>query len=201
LLVAGVVPGRPGRGQGIGFARRSRAPLRGGLRTGRDSVRATGAGGFEIAESVVGTATTDFGALDAAPAVDSKAVTAQQAERVRALTVAAWDLFEETAAAAPAVLRKGPRGGGRDRDAMIAHVRETEVLHARMLGLKERPFTPGDSAAVLTLRAKILTEIGARASGGQVGDLPPARRPALFVARRTAWHALDHAWEMQDRHQ
>jgi hypothetical protein len=164
------------------------------------SFDAPDAGEFEIAERVVGTATTDFGALDAAPAVDGKAITAQQAERVTALTVAAWDLFEETAAAAPAELRKGPRGGGRDRDAMIAHVHETEVLHARMLGLLERPFAP-DRVAVLALRARILAEIGAQASDRPVGDLPRARRPAWFVARRTAWHALDHAWEMQDRQQ
>jgi hypothetical protein len=26
-----------------------------------------------------------------------------------------------------------------------------------------------------------------------------SRRPARFVARRTAWYALDHAWEMEDK--
>jgi len=194
---------RAGRGEDKALAALAAAAPRYAVVCARAAISfdAADAGPFEIAERVAGTATTDFGALDAAPALDGNAVTAQQSDRVMALIVAAWDLFEETAAAAPAVLRKGPRGGGRDRDAMIAHVHETEVLHARMLGLKERPFAPGDRVAVLALRARILAEIGARASDGQAGELPRARRPALFVARRTAWHALDHAWEMLDRQQ
>jgi hypothetical protein len=118
--------------------------------------------------------------------------------RLATLIQAAWDLFEQTAAVAPPVLRKGPRGGGRDRDQIVAHVRETEVLHARMLGLRERPFPPGDVAAVERLRAGILAEI--RASAARPPEvLARPRRPASFVARRTAWHALDHAWEILDK--
>ena len=70
---------------------------------------------IEIAETVTGSATTDFGALDVAPALDAKPVTAQQADRLAALVQTAWDYFEQTAAASPPALRKGPRGGGRDR--------------------------------------------------------------------------------------
>ena len=88
------------------------------------------------------------------------------------------------------MLRKGPRGGGRDRDQIVAHVRETEVLHARMLGLRERPFTPEDVAAVERVRA---------GGASPPGELARSRRPARFVARRTAWHALDHAWDILDR--
>ena len=83
------------------------------------------AAGFEVVERVTGSATTDFGALDVAPALDGEPGTAQQAEQLVTLIETAWDLFEQTAAGAPAVLRKGPRGGGRDRDAIVAHVRET----------------------------------------------------------------------------
>jgi hypothetical protein len=55
---------------------------------------------------------------------------------------------------------------------------ETELLHARMLGIKKT-----DQA-----RADLLASIEA---GG---------RPMIpFVGRRTAWHALDHAWEIEDR--
>ena len=135
------------------------------------------------------------------PALDGKPITAAQLEKLTALTQAAWHLFEHVAMAAPPVLRKGPRGGGRDRDAIIEHVRQTELLHARMLGIKERPPLPGDGTAVTRLRARILAEIEAIATAAQGADLPPSRRPALFVARRTAWHALDHAWEIQDRQQ
>jgi len=154
---------------------------------------------ISVAERVAGTATTDFGALDVAPALDGEPVTVAQAGRLAALVQVAWDLFEQTAAAAPAVLRKGPRGGGRDRDAIIEHVRETEVLHARMLGLAQRPFPAGELAAVAPVRAAILAEIRASLTSRPPGGLPRARRPPRFVARRTAWHALDHAWEIQDK--
>jgi hypothetical protein len=154
---------------------------------------------IEIAERVTGTSATDFGALDVAPALDGEPGTAQQAERLAALVDTAWDYFEQTAAAASAVLRKGPRGGGRDRDQIIEHVRETEVLHARMLGLAERPFPSGDLAVLTRVRAGILAAIRAGAAACAPGDLPRGRRPARFVARRTAWHAIDHAWEIQDK--
>jgi hypothetical protein len=160
---------------------------------------ATAVAGFEIVERVTGSPTTDFGALDVAPALDGEPATALQAGRLAALVETAWKLFEKTAAAAPPVLRKGPRGGGRDRDEIVAHVRETEVLHARMLGLKERPFPAGDAAALARVRAGVLAEIVAQATARPPGDLARSRRPARFVARRTAWHALDHAWEIQDR--
>jgi hypothetical protein len=154
---------------------------------------------IEIAERVDGTPATDFGALDVAPALDREPGTAEQAARLAALVETAWDYFEETAAAAPPVLRKGPRGGGRDRDQIIAHVRETEALHARMLGLAGRPFPAADVAAVARVRAAILAEIRSGAAGRAPADLAGTRRPVRFVARRAAWHALDHAWEIQDK--
>src|SRR5262249_39495622 len=132
-------------------------------------------------------------------ALDGELGTAQQAERLAVLVETAWDYFEQTAAAAPPVLRKGSRGGGRDRDQIIEHVRETEVLYARMLGLAERPFPAGDLAALTWLRVAILAEIRASVAARPFGDLGRARRPARFVARRAAWHAIDHAWEIQDK--
>ena len=159
---------------------------------------------FAVVERVPGTATTDFGALDVSPDLDKKPFTPHERASLTTLVNATWEMFEETAAAAPSILRKGPRGGGRDRDAIVAHVRETEVLHARMLGLKERPFQPADVAAAAALRARILAAIASAAATDQTAShrtdtASKSRRPPLFVARRTAWHALDHAWEIQDK--
>jgi hypothetical protein len=58
-----------------------------------------------------GSATTDFGALDVAPALDGKPVTAAQLEKLTALTQAAWHLFEQVAMAAPPCLVRGPPDG------------------------------------------------------------------------------------------
>jgi len=162
-----------------------------------DPVRAVAR--FQVLERVRGSATTDFGALDVAPALDREPVAAQEAERLVTLIRTAWDVFEQTAAAAPPVLRKGPRGGGRDRDQIVAHVRETEAAHARMLGLRARPFPPADLAAVAYVRARILAEIQVSVCARPPQELPRSRRPAGFVGRRTAWHALDHAWELLDK--
>jgi hypothetical protein len=136
--------------------------------------------------------------LDVCAELDRAPLTRQDAGRLAALVEAAWNVFGRAASAAPPALRKGPRGGGRDRDAIVDHVLQTEVLHARMLGLPHRPFPPGNTAAVARVRADILAAILAGEASGQPG---PARgtRPPRFVARRTAWHALDHAWEIEDR--
>jgi hypothetical protein len=44
------------------------------------------------------------------------------ARRLVGLVTAAWASFDEMAAASPAELRKGRRGGGRHRDTLIDHV-------------------------------------------------------------------------------
>ena len=195
---------RPGRGEEAALAALAAAAPRYAEVCARagfafDPVEAVA--GFEVLERVTGSATTDFGALDVAPALDGEPVAVQEAQQLATLIETAWGLFEQTAALAPPVLRKGPRGGGRDRDEIVAHVRETEVLHARMLGLRERPFPPQDVAAVERVRARILAEIRVGAAARPPEQLARSRRPARFVARRTAWHALDHAWEILDKQQ
>jgi len=155
---------------------------------------------LEVIERVAGSATTDFGALDVPAGIDGEPLTANDAARITALTEAAWLTFRTVAGGAPADLRKGPRGGGRDLPEIVDHVLQTEVLHARMLGLRHRPFPSRDQAAADRVRAGIVAAI----LSGLTPAEPPegagrGRRPAPFVARRSAWHALDHAWEIQDR--
>ena len=48
-------------------------------------------------------------------------------------------------------------------------------------------------AFVEALAAKVRGELPERGPRG--GE----RWPAAFAIRRTAWHALDHAWEIEDR--
>ncbi len=183
---------RAGRGEQAALSALAAAAPRYAVVCGQAGIPfdATSAGaGFEILERVTGSATTDFGALDVAPALDGKPVTAAQLERLTALTQAAWQMFEQAAAAAPPVLRRGPRGGGRDRDASIEHVSQTEVLHARMLGIRERPLLRGDVSAVTRFRGRILAEIEGqrhRCSGRRSPRLPPpclVRGPPDGLAR------------------
>lgn len=136
---------------------------------------------FEVVERLDGDATTDFGAPGRVPDLDRIDLTAAQGKRLAALVDAAWTCFDRTVARAPAELRKGPRGGGRDTSAIVDHVLEAERSYARQLGLK---------GARTDLRSDILDAI--RRGQGE-------RWPARYGARRIAWHVLDHQWEIEDR--
>jgi hypothetical protein len=151
---------------------------------------------FTVVERVKGDATTDFGAPGAPAAAEAERVTPAAARRMAALVEAAWVVFDKAAATAPAELRKGPRGGGRDRDKMIGHVLGSEVGYASRLGVKLKEPGLGDTKAIKANRAAILEVLGA-ASDGE--PLKPKGWTTRYAARRIAWHALDHVWEMQDR--
>ena len=139
---------------------------------------------FDVVERVKGNATTDFGAPGAPAAVDSTPLTKAQAERLASLVEGAWTVFDRVAQHAPAELRKGPRGGGRDRDKMVAHVADAEPGYFRTVGIKD-----GRQAFLDALRAARQPR----------PELATKTWPWRYAARRVAWHALDHAWEMQDR--
>jgi hypothetical protein len=136
----------------------------------------------------------DFGALGEPAATDVDALSAAEAKRQTALLEAAWAVLDDVVAHAPEQLRKGPRGGGRDRDAVAAHVVAAETAYARKLGVRHKaPATADDVAA---LRADIVQTL-ATARAGE----PPVANGWLprYAARRIAWHVLDHAWEIEDR--
>jgi hypothetical protein len=118
------------------------------------------------------------------------------ARRLVALLTAVWATFDEIAAASPAELRKGPRGGGRDRDKLIDHVIDAEAAYARKLGVKLKRPAAGDIATIEELRGAITAVVGASSDGSPV---MPSGWTTRYAARRIAWHVLEHAWEMQDR--
>ncbi|WP_424533936.1 hypothetical protein ACOZ38_26890 [Sphaerisporangium viridialbum] len=151
---------------------------------------------FTVVERAPGDSTTDFGAPSAIPAVDAQAVDAAVAERDTALVRAAWEVFDEVAAVSPEELRKGPRGGGRDRDKMVAHVVEAERAYARKIGVRHRRFPLGDHGARAEMRDDIAAVLSKPSDGS---PLVPGGWPARYAARRIAWHVIDHIWEMEDR--
>lgn len=146
---------------------------------------------FTVAERLAGTMTTNFGAPDVVAAADREPLTADEAARLASLVGAAWAEFDSIVAGSPEELRKGPRGGGRDRDKMVDHVLGAEASYARKLGVRHKVPALDDAGAIAALRADILAALRA-------AD-PDAKWPVRYAARRIAWHVLDHAWEMQDR--
>ena len=111
---------------------------------------------------------------------------------------AAWATLDKVAEASPAELRKGPRGGGRDRDKMLDHVLGAEAAYARKVGVKHPQPELGDRKAIKALRDDL-----AEALGGASDGSPPIPKgwPPRYALRRITWHVLDHVWEMQDRAQ
>jgi len=143
----------------------------------------------EVVGWVTGNASTDFGAPGMRGPWDDDRLDAREANRQVKLLRAAWAAFDAAADAAPAVLLKGPRGGGRDRDGIGEHVREAERSYARRLGVRLPPRTPW--AEQRDAIADALTGAGGPGDGGSW--------PARYLIRRTAWHVLDHAWELEDK--
>jgi hypothetical protein len=153
-------------------------------------------GEFAVVERVKGGTTTDFGAPEAIPRLDGEPVDAATARREVALMRAAWQVFDEVAAGSPAELRKGPRGGGRDRDKMVSHVIEAERAYLRKIGVRVGKFPHDDAAALAAMRDRAAEVLG-EPSGGE--PLAPKGWPARYAVRRITWHVIDHLWEMQDR--
>jgi hypothetical protein len=140
----------------------------------------------EVVGRSPGTSTTDFGAPDARGEWDDEPLGAAETARLAAVLVSCWTAFDRVVAAAPAELHKGPRGGGRDRDTVAAHVQEAERSYGRKIGVRVPPRTPWDEQ-----RAALLEVLRTGTSGGDW--------PARYAFRRIAWHVLDHAWEIEDK--
>ncbi len=159
---------------------------------------------LEVAESVVGGSGTDFGVPSVAPEADDKPVSAADLKRLGALLGAAWATFDAAVEAhRGAELRKGPRGGGRTMTKIVGHVLEAEEAYLHQLGSKRPELAKDASVATRTaaVRDAALAALAARARDKPLADPNKVEKswsPRYFV-RRSAWHALDHAWEIEDR--
>jgi hypothetical protein len=146
---------------------------------------------LEVVERAQGNASTAFGVPGRVAELDLHRVSSAEARRLTDIVIACWEVLDEVVAAAPAELRKGPRGGGRDRDKVVAHVEEAERAYARNIGLRLEPSTP-----IADVRSAIVEVLGLNSDGS---PLPGGAWTQRYAARRIAWHILDHAWEIEDR--
>jgi hypothetical protein len=151
---------------------------------------------LDVAESVAGGGGTEFGVPSSITKLDGRRVSKADAERLAGLVEAAWVIFDRVAERSPAELRKGPRGGGRDRDKMIGHVIEADHAYAREIGVRLPEPSLADRPTVEAERAAMLDVLRQPSDGSPLADRKWTPR---YAARRIAWHALDHAWEMEDR--
>jgi hypothetical protein len=158
---------------------------------------------FDVVERLQGGGGTDFGVPGETPKADKRAIEGPELARLSRLLEASWATFDSAAKAARGrTLRKGPRGGGRDVPKMIGHVSDAEGAYLGMLGARYRRAAGTDNAtATAQIRELALEALAARSRGE---TLEEGRRPRKlweprYYVRRSAWHALDHAWEIEDR--
>jgi len=158
---------------------------------------------FQVLERLEGDATTDFGAPGKAPAADERPVDDAEFGRMQAILRASGEALDAAAEAAGGkVLTKGPRGGGRDLDEILRHVLEADAGYLGRIGAKYRPNEGSDPRKELVrIRAFILGALSAAACGepARTGPRGGIRWTPRYFVRRSAWHVLDHAWEIEDR--
>lgn len=151
---------------------------------------------IEIVERLTGDASTDFGIPAARLTGDDDPISSAELTRLLGLLEAAWTTFDAAVqAAAGTTLRLGPRGGGRGLPKIVDHLRGADEGYLRSLGAKP---PAGDGTVIRRAFVEALT---ARATGQPLAHPNQVRRPWMprYAIRRSAWHALDHAWEIEDR--
>jgi hypothetical protein len=156
-------------------------------------------GALEVVEDKVGTGSTDFWGISFSPSsFEQDPMDAAELERKLSLLQACWAYFDDVGARVSPELRKGPRGGGRDRDRIIRHViRNESEDFARKVGLKVPEYGAMAPGALGPYRQDYLEAMRAF----QRGEVKSAMRSwtLAFLIRHSAFHVMDHAWEMEDK--
>jgi hypothetical protein len=152
---------------------------------------------LRVVKSVKGGSGTDFG-VPSSPLLDDDVVpSATELQQLVAIVRGAWRAFDRAVAKGTGKqLTTGPRGGGRSLEKIRDHQLEADVAYVKAIG---GTLPAGADAKVV--RAEMVDALGARARA-ELPDRGPrggARWSARYAAHRTAWHALDHAWEIEDR--
>lgn len=150
----------------------------------------------EIVERYEGTGSTDFWGISYAPsALDSSAMDLDDLERRLRLLWACWRFFDDVAARVSPELKKGPRGGGRDREAIVRHVLLNERDWAGGIGVDSPPESILDPDGRNQYREAFVEGLRTYNAEGR-----KAKTWELsFLLRHAAYHTLDHAWEMEDK--
>jgi hypothetical protein len=158
---------------------------------------------FQVIEQLAGGSGTDFGAPEAVPTADTQPVSDAELDRLLALLSACWQAFDDTAQSAVGKqLRTGPRGGGRQIEKIFWHTLGAEAAYLSRLGGKVAVDETADPIAEYARVRRAVLDTLPRAVRGELPAQGPrggTRWTPRYFIRRSAWHVLDHAWEIEDR--
>jgi len=158
------------------------------------------AGPLEVVEDRVGTGSTDFWGISFSPSsTEHGPMDDVEIERKLGLLRAAWAFFDDVAVRVSPEMRRGPRGGGRMRDEIIRHVIRVESLDfARQVGVLEEDDGTALTPAGLRQHRQAFLAATRDYNAGKV-DHKMRSWTLPFLIRHSAFHTLDHAWEMEDK--
>jgi hypothetical protein len=150
----------------------------------------------KVLERYPGTGSTDFWGISFAfSTFDQRAMSKDELERELSLMRACWTYFDQVRSRVSAEMRKGPRGGGRDRDRIVRHTLGAELDFAKKLGMPMPDEVITDTKALKTYRDAYCAAIRQHFAQGSMARSWPLR----YLIRHTAFHTMDHTWEMEDK--
>ena len=151
---------------------------------------------LDLVEEYPGTGSTDYWGISFAfSAIDRQEMSDAELERELRLMQAGWAFFDNVRSRVSAEMQKGPRGGGRSRDEIVGHTLVSELDMSRKVG-------------VITPREVMLTDDGLKGHREEYVDAIRAFHsrgemartwPLRYLIRHTAYHTVNHAWEMEDK--
>ena len=151
---------------------------------------------LEVVEHYAGTGSTDFWGISFAfSSLDRQDLSRAELERQLTLLQACWALFDDVRGRVSAQMRKGPRGGGRDRDQIVGHTLRVEQDWAQKVGVPTQDGALLSEEGRPSHRDAYCNAIRALHSQNKMARTWPLR----YLIRHTAFHTLDHAWEMEDK--
>ena len=150
----------------------------------------------DIVELYPGTGSTDFWGISFAfSSIDRQDISSEELERELTLMQACWAFFDAVCLRVSAEMQKGPRGGGRDRDNIVRHTIRVEQEWAEKVGVPTPEGAMLIDEGLQAHRDAYCNAIRAFHSEGKMARTWPLR----YLIRHTAYHTLDHAWEMEDK--
>jgi hypothetical protein len=150
----------------------------------------------EVVDRYTGPGSTDFWGISFGfSSIDKGPMSVDELHRELRLLRACWAFFDKVRSRVSAKLQKGPRGGGRDRDAILRHIFANEQDWVKKLGVVTPDNAMRSAAGMKTHRDSLCQAVRDFHAQGKMARNWPLR----YLIRHTAYHTLDHAWEMEDK--